>query len=148
MAAAQLEFDFGEQQEERAVEKTPPALPRFDAPRNDNERLLNCQWAYKTLGDRSALEEMYKLGRTVALKFINAEARKNGRVRALRRADREEKAHNAITYVIARYLRVKGFAVRKSLTAYLYLRVRHELYYRRKVDEIVAFVDAAALKGV
>ena len=29
----------------------------------------------------------------------------------------------------------------ESFTSYLYLRIQHELFYRRKVDEIVSFVD-------
>lgn len=56
-------------------------------------------------------------------------------------SEKEEKAHNAITYIIARYLRVKDFAITESFTGYLFLRIKHELFYQRKVEKIVDFVD-------
>ncbi len=137
----QQEFDFGELPKEIDTEKPKPALPRFDEPRNDNERLLNFQYAWKTGGDKRALDGMYSLGRTVALKYINAKARGNRRVAELGAGEKAEKAHNAITYMIARYLEVDDFWIANSFTSYLYLRVQHELFYRRKVDGIVRFVD-------
>ena len=140
MKPVQLEFDFGELPNEEA-EKPKPALPHFDQPQNDNERLLNYQWAYKENGDQNALNSMYTLGYKIALKYISTKAQKNRHIAELCRSDKEEKAHNAITYIIARYLRVKDFSIRESFTSYLYLRVQHELFYRGKVDEIVSFVD-------
>lgn len=142
----QQEFDFG-LPEEKAAEKPKPALPRFAAPKNDNERLLNMQHAYRTDGDAGALGEMYALGKRIALKYINAKARGNRRVAELGADEREEKAHNAITYIISRYLQIKDFAIRESFTSYLYLRVQHELFYRRKVDEIVRFVDIEEIRN-
>lgn len=144
MRWVQQEFDFGEPYEP-AGEKPKPALPHFDRPRNDNERLLNWQHDYKANGDADALNRMYRLGRRIALRYIETAARNNRHVAELPRSDKEEKAHNAITYIIARYLRVKDFAIRESFTAYLYLRVRHELFYRRKVDGLVDFVDLETL---
>ena len=144
MRWVQQEFDFGEPYEPGG-EEPKPALPRFDSPRNDNERLLNWQHDYKLNGDADALNRMYRLGRRIALRYIETSARNNRHVAELPRSDKEEKAHNAITYIIARYLRVKDFAIRESFTAYLYLRVRHELFYRRKVDGLVDFVDLETL---
>lgn len=137
----QQEFDFGELPEEAKAENPKPALPHFDAPRNDNERLLNLQHAYRTNGDADALGKIYALGKRIALKYINAKARGNRRVAELGADEKEEKAHNAVTYIVARYLRTKDFAILDSFTSYLYLRVQHELFYRRKVDGIVRFVD-------
>ena len=135
----QLEFEF-DAKLKSDTEKQKPALPYFDSPKCDNERLLNCQWAYRH-GSQTALQQMYLLGYTVAMRYISAKARKNRHIAQLCIRDREEKAHNAITYIIARYLRIKDFAIQKSFTAYLYLRIQHELFYRRKVDKIVGFVD-------
>jgi hypothetical protein len=132
----QLEFDFGELPQAKQT----PTPPHYDQPQNDNERLLNYQWEYKN-GDKSALNAMYKLGYKIALKYINAKARKNRHIGELSYSEKEEKAHNAITYIIARYLRVQDFVIMESFTSYLYLRIQHELFYRRKVDEIVSFVD-------
>ena len=121
-------------------------LPSYIAPKNDNQKLLNFQYSYKIDGDYKALSRMYELGFKVALRFIKSEALKNIPVAALSKEERAEKAHNAITYIIARYLKVKTFAITESFTAYLFLRIRHELYYRRKVDSIVDFVDFDKLK--
>ena len=140
MKPVQLEFDFGELPNEEA-EKPKPALPHFDNPKCDNERLLNYQWAYKENGDQNALNSMYTLGYKIALKYISTKAQKNRHIAELCRSDKEEKAHNAIAYIIARYLKVSDFAISESFTAYLYLRIQHELFYTRKVDKIVQFVD-------
>ena len=138
MKLVQLEFDFVELPKE--AEKTKPALPHYDQPQNDNERLLNYQWEYKN-GDQNALNSMYTLGYKIALKYISTKAQKNRHIAELCRSDKEERAHNAITYIIARYLRDKDFVIIRSFTSYLYLRIQHELYYYRKVDKIVSFVD-------
>lgn len=114
-------------------------LPHYPKPKSDNQRLLNLQYDYKVKGDTAALDRMYKLGCKIAGRFIQAEAQRRGF--CLCASDREEKAHNAITYIIARYVRVQDFAITESFTAYLYLRIKHELYYQRKVDKIVDFVD-------
>ena len=144
MKPVQLEFDFVGLPKE--AEKPKPALPHYDQPQNDNERLLNYQWEYKN-GDQNALNSMYTLGYKIALKYISTKAQKNRHIAELCRSEREEKAHNAITYIIARYLRVQDFVIMESFTSYLYLRIQHELFYRRKVDEIVSFVDMETLRG-
>lgn len=120
-------------------------LPYYPEPKNDNERLLNCQYEYKIKGDAKALNKMYQLGCKVAGRFIKAEV--DARKFYLCGSDKQEKAHNAITYIVARYLRVKDFAITESFTAYLYLRIKHELYYQRKVDKIVDFVDWDTYRG-
>ena len=140
MRPVQLEYDVGELPNEEA-EKPKPALPHFDAPNCDNERLLNLQYDYKENGNAQALNAMYALGYKIALKYINAKADKNPHIAHMSDDEKEEKAHNAITYIIARYLRVKDFSIRESFTSYLYLRVQHELFYTRKVDKIVSFVE-------
>lgn len=99
------------------------------------------QYDYKENGNAQALNAMYALGYKIALKYINAKADKNPHIAHMSDDEKEEKAHNAITYIIARYLRVKDFSIRESFTSYLYLRVQHELFYTRKVDKIVSFVE-------
>ena len=136
MEPVQLEFDF-------EFDELPPTrpLPYYPAPKNDNEKLLNWQYEYRIKGDEKALNKMYRLGEIIALRYINTVAKKNKAVAKLAQCDKEEKAHNAITYIIARYLRVKDFSIRESFTSYLFLRVQHELFYTRKVDKIVSFVE-------
>lgn len=145
MKPVQLEFDFVELPKE--AEKPKPALPHYDQPQNDNEKLLNWQYEYRIKGDENALNKMYRLGEIIALRYINTVAKKNKAVAKLAQSDKEEKAHNAITYIIARYLRVKDFAITESFTGYLFLRIKHELFYHRKVDKIVDFVDMETFRG-
>ena len=143
MEPVQLEFDF-------EFDELPPTrpLPYYPAPKNDNEKLLNWQYEYRIKGDEKALNKMYRLGEIIALRYINTVAKKNKAVAKLAQSDKEEKAHNAITYIIARYLRVKDFAITESFTGYLFLRIKHELFYQRKVDKIVDFVDWESYRGV
>lgn len=58
--------------------------------------------------------------------------------------DKRIKAHDAATYLPAQYMKRPDFAIRKNVPGYLYLRVRRELFHRRKCDTIVDFVDFAA----
>lgn len=142
MEPVQLEFDF-------EFDELPPTrpLPYYPAPKNDNEKLLNWQYEYRIKGDENALNKMYRLGEIIALRYINTVAKKNKAVAKLSHSDKKEKAHNAITYIIARYLRVKDFAITESFTGYLFLRIKHELFYQRKVDKIVDFVDMETFRG-
>ena len=130
----QLEFNFNELSERKTD------LPHYESPKNDNELLLNYQWDYRK-GDKTALNKMYELGYNIALRYISIHAKKNPHIAKLNQSRREEKAHNAITYIIARYLQISDFAIYKSFTSYLYLRIQHELFYKRKVDDIVSFID-------
>jgi len=129
------------------VEKQPELdLPHYLSPKTNNERLLNYQYAFKVNGDKRALDEMYRLGKEIAYKYVNVYAAENKNVRRLSPEARQEKAHNAITYIVARYFKVNGWAIKKSFTAYIYLRVKHELFYKRKVDDIVDFVDLEEIR--
>lgn len=114
-------------------------MPHFDNPKNDNELLLNYQYEYKN-GNVKALNGMYKKGYLIAMKYISVNARKNKHIAILSESDKQEKAHNAITYIIERYFKVANWYIKKSFTAYLYMRVKHELYYVRKVDALIDYV--------
>ena len=140
MKPVQLDFDFGELPNEEA-EKPKPALPHFDNPKCDNERLLNYQWAYKENGDQNALNSMYTLGYKIALKYISNKAQKNRHIAELCRSDKEEKAHNAATYIVEQYLKRPGFVIKNSMTGYLYKRVQFELYGKnmRHCDQMLIF---------
>ena len=134
MSYKQLEFNFNEPLDDKTL------LPHYDNPQCDNEHLLNYQWDFKQ-GDATALNKMYKLGLSIAMRYISIHAKKNSHIAKLAPLHRKEKAHNAITYIISRYLKISDFAIYKSFTSYLYLRIKHELFYKRKVDDIVTFTD-------
>lgn len=138
-----LPFDFWEEEKKLQAERNQEAinnLPHFEEPANDNEYLLECQWQYKH-GDKKALVRMYKRSRTICLKFINAIGQKNRHVKALSWEAKKIKAEDAATYVIEQYIKRPDFAIVKNYPGYLFLRIAHELYYMRKVDNVVFFVD-------
>lgn len=112
--------------------------------RNDNARCLELQAAYLRGGEGAsdALGELYALCVQTAFRFINAKAQANPHVAALSLERREEKARNAASYIVEQFLTRPDFRIEKSFSGYLYLRVMHELYYRRKVDEKVLFLDS------
>ena len=138
-----LGFDFWEEEkkeaEKRQQEQT-ESLPHFPEPANDNEYLLECQWEYRH-GDKAALVRMYKRARTISMKFINALAQSNKHIGKMPYGTRKIKAEDAATYMIEQYIKRPDFAIKKNYPGYLFLRVEHELYYRRKVDKLVDFVD-------
>ena len=144
MTDGQLLLPFDEFQIESKKEVV--ELPRYENPRTDNERLLQFQYEFRH-GDANALQKMYALGFTVAMKFINTEARCNKHIRHLDFDTKAEKANDATTYIIEQYLKRADFAIKKNWPGYLYLRIQHELYYRRKVDEIVDFIDIDILQS-
>lgn len=136
-----LPFDFEEPKIDLA------SIPHYDAPQDDNERLLEYQYQYKVNGKRQALADMYRLGVEVCKKMISQKAMSNKHVKKLNADEREEKAIDATNYIIMRLINRPGWYIKTSFTAYLYLRLLHELFYRRKVDEIVDFVDMETLRG-
>lgn len=142
MTETQLELDFGLVFEVK--EKSIVKLPFFENPKDDNEKLLNLQFEYKH-GKQQALNAMYNVGLLVALKHITKVSKKNRFVRALSESEKNEKAHNAITYLVEKFLAENDFVITKNFLACIYFRVLHELFYKRKVDDLVQFVDVADL---
>lgn len=138
-----LGFDFWEEEKKQEAEKLQDQkekLPHFPEPKNDNEYLLECQWQYRH-GDQEALDRMYKRAKTLGLKFINAIGQSNSHVAALAYEAKKIKAEDAATYMIEQYIKRPNFEINKNFPGYLFLRIAHELYYRREVDKIVDFVD-------
>lgn len=138
-----LGFDFWETEKKQEAEKLQDQnakLPHYPDPKNDNEYLLECQWQYKH-GNPEGLKKMYKRSKTLSLKFINAIGQKNKHVRALSWEEKKIKAEDAATYCIEQYMKRADFAIEKNYPGYLFLRVVHELFYMRKVDHLVDFVD-------
>lgn len=115
----------------------------YSDPRTDNQRLMSLQYEYRNEGNQEALVGMYEILKTIAAKYINTIAEKNKRVKNMSVFDKESKAANAATYMVEQMILRPDFVITTSFTGYLYLRVEFELYYHRKVDGIVDFVDIA-----
>lgn len=134
-------FDDLPSEPEYTTEGKTVQLRWYSNPRSDNQKLMSLQYEYRNEGRKEALDEIYTLCKTIAAKYINTIARKNKRVKNLSQFDKECKAANAATYMIEQMLLRPDFLINKSFTGYLYLRVEFELFYHRKVDKIVDFVD-------
>ena len=115
-------------------------LPYYDTPTNDNQRLLNLQLKYKVNGGKY-LGEMYKLLCEIAYKNINKLSEQSQKIKNMDAAERMEKAHDAATYIVEQYLKRPDFAIKNSMTGYLYKRVQFELYGKntRHCDRMLIF---------
>lgn len=121
-----------------------PTPPRFAAPSNDNERLLNAQADIKA-GVAQGWRDMYRLGVSVALRMLGDLSRRYPAIKAMSSAELEERAHDAVVYILEGYLSDERFVITKSFTSYLWLRVRAAVLNHSKADELVTFVDDETL---
>ena len=104
-------------------------LPHFKNPKGDNQELLNLQYAHYH-GDKSALVQMYYKMRKIAEAFFE-DIYKKAKPEFVASFDvglKAQKCHDSATQVLERYLKSPSFYVRDSLTAYLYLTVRSQMY--------------------
>lgn len=143
-----LPFDFYEEEKTKFLQ----ALPHFDSPQNDNEKLLNFQWDYFTNDNKRALGKFYDLLAEIGYKMVNLETYRNKHIRGMPSVERQRKAHDAATYMVEQLLTRTGefFYFGKpdpktgkpqKPTGYLWLRVFHEIYYQSATDKIQDFVD-------
>ena len=123
--------------------RTISVLPYYPNPQNDGQRLFNLQKEYKD-GNPQALSTMYKLLYEVAYKTINNRCATNQHIAALSADERQQKAHDAATYIIEQYCKRSTFVITGSITGYLYLRIQWELYgkdHQNKRDKMVVYTD-------
>ena len=118
-------------------------MPSFERPVSDDQQLFNFQFEFKK-GNAQALAGMYKKLYEVAYKIINNRSRTNGRIAVLSDTERQQKAHDAATYIIEQYIKRPAFVITDSFTGYLYTRVNWELYgkdHQNKRDQMVVYTD-------
>lgn len=123
--------------------RTVSVMPYFERPVSDDQQLFNFQFEFKK-GNAQALAGMYKKLYEVAYKIINNWSRTNGRIAALGADERQQKAHDAATYIIEQYLKRPDFVITESITGYLYTRINWELYgkdHQNKRDQMVVYTD-------
>ena len=121
--------------------RTVSVMPYFERPVSDDQQLFNFQFEFKK-GNAQALAGMYKKLYEVAYKIINNRSRTNGRIAALSADERQQKAHDAATYIIEQYLKRPAFVITDSITGYLYTRINWELYgkdHQYKREQIVVY---------
>lgn len=123
--------------------RTVSVMPYYERPESDDQQLFNFQFEFKK-GNAQALAGMYKKLYEVAYKKINNRSRTNERIAALSATEREQKAHDAATYIIEQFLKRPEFAITDSVTGYLETRVNWELYgkdHQYKRDQMVVYTD-------
>lgn len=123
--------------------RTVSVMPYFERPVSDDQQLFNFQFEFKK-GNAQALAGMYKNLYEVAYKIINNRSRTNEHIAALSATGRQQKAHDAATYIIEQYLKRPAFVITDSITGYLYTRINWELYgkdHQYKRDQMVVYTD-------
>ena len=107
--------------------RTVSVMPYFERHVSDDQQLFNFQFEFKK-GNAQALAGMYEKLVTIAYKTINSRSRSNAKIAALSDTERQQKAHDAATYIIEQYIKRPAFVITESMTGYLYTRVNWELY--------------------
>ena len=109
---------------------------------SDNDELLDMQ-AKILNGDKGVLSAMYTKLYEIAYKIINASSHKNEIIAGMSAEERQQKAHDAATYIIEQYLKRPEFRITKSMTGYLYRRINYELHgrFNRNCDKLLIFTD-------
>jgi len=113
-------------------------MRHYEHPANDREELFNLQYDFKH-GNQAALGEMYTRLYEIAYKTINRISQECAEVRGLALQERQQKAHDAATYIIEQYLKRPEFEIKDSITGYLFRRVQRELFFARKCDKMLVF---------
>lgn len=112
-------------------------LPFYAEPKNDSETLINLQYTYLAKKDKNAQAALWQKSIVIAKKFIQKERKEKGFF--LDDSDFEEKAVEAVEYIMRRYARRKDnycWSVRKNYVSAIYNGVRHALYYQSKTEQL------------
>ncbi len=116
----------------------------------DNSKLLELQDRFLN-GNSSAWSELWVLSLQVCKRIIKHEQKQKGFF--LNNDDLEDKAMNAVFYVLRRYKKTykngKTYRIEKNFVSALYFGVIHALYYRSKKDKAfddVYFIDDVVLR--
>lgn len=123
--------------------RTVSVMPYYPDPQSDDQRLFNIQKEYKD-GAPQSLDKMYRLLCEVAYKTINNRSVTNAHIAELSADERQQKAHDAATYIIEQYLKRPAFVIVDSITGYLYMRINWELFgknHQYKRDQMVVYTD-------
>lgn len=112
-------------------------LPRFEDPKDDNERLLNYQYDWLVNKDQKAWEALWILSRKMARKFVLTFAKKKGLKLDLLTV--EDKTDEAVVYILRRYQR--GWYVRRAYCTAIKEAVVHALFHRTKARQLEVFMD-------
>ncbi len=105
-------------------------LPHFDAPRDDNQKLLNLQYEFLRTGSDGARREFFTMAYEVIHRIIWHYAGRE----CWDEERRLDAASAAFEYVFRRYTDGSGWHVGKNFISALKNGVRHALWYRTRKD--------------
>lgn len=121
-------------------------LPRFDAPQNDNEKLLNYQYDFLVNGSQEAWGNLWKLTETIAGRML-AHSCKLRNVH-FSHEEWEDKRAEAVMYLLRRYRTRPGYRIEANFPLHIWYAVKHVLDYKRKCDRLVNYVSGAELDAI
>ena len=121
-------------------------LPHFDAPENDNERLLNYQYDFIVNGSQKAWGNLWKLTEATAGRML-ANVCKLRNIH-FSREEWEDKRAEAVMYLLRRYKTRPGYRIEADFPLHIWYAVKHVLDYKRKCDGLVDYVSGAELDTI
>lgn len=110
---------------------------------HENKNFLMAQDLFLKNGDSESWCKMWIIGNKITLRLVNHELTKTRY--HMSKEDREEKALDALIYVLRRYRKAyksgKQYKIKSSPCSAFYFGVKHSLYYQTKADKITEFVE-------
>lgn len=121
-------------------------LPHFEAPQNDNERLLNYQYDFLVNGDQEAWRNLWELTSATAGRML-AHGCKQRNIH-FSKEQWEDKRAEAVMYLLRRYRTRPGYRIEAYFPLHIWYAVKHVLDYKRKCDGLVDFVSEKELTAI
>lgn len=121
-------------------------LPYFEAPQNDNERLLNYQYDFLVNGSQEAWRNLWELTSATAGRML-AYGCKQRNIH-FSKEQWEDKRAEAVMYLLRRYRTRPGYRIEADFPLHIWYAVKHVLDYKRKCDGLVDFVSEKELTAI
>jgi len=121
-------------------------LPHFEAPQNDNERLLNYQYDFLVNGSQEAWRNLWELTSATAGRML-AHGCKQRNIH-FSKEQWEDKRAEAVMYLLRRYRTRPGYRIEADFPLHIWYAVKHVLDYKRKCDGLVDFVSEKELTAI
>lgn len=121
-------------------------LPHFEAPQNDNERLLNYQYDFLVNGSQEAWRNLWELTSATAGRML-AHGCKQRNIHFSKEQWKDKRAE-AVMYLLRRYRTRPGYRIEADFPLHIWYAVKHVLDYKRKCDGLVDFVSEKELTAI
>jgi len=117
--------------------------PYYEWPINDNELLLNYQYEFIVHDDQNAYAKLLELANLVTKRLISRWLRNRGKFLDVYwdEITKDEKAMEAMVYVLRRYSTRVGWYVSTNFIVALNEGVRHVTGYETKIGKAITYVE-------